>query len=90
MIPTRIRDTPYKKRLSSLEKGAIVKVRGPQGKFVLHEDFSKPAVFLSGGIGVTPFRSIIKHATDKQLSIKIVMFDSNRNQEDILFKKGNR
>jgi glycine betaine catabolism B len=59
MITTRIRDTPYKKRLSSLEEGTIVKVRGPQGKFILHEDYSKPAVFLSGGIGVTPFRSMI-------------------------------
>src|SRR5919202_4972622 len=88
MITTRIRDTPYKKRLSSLKEGTIVKVRGPQGKFVLHEeDYSKPAVFLSGGIGVTPFRSMIKYATDKQLPIKIVMFDSNRNQENTLFKK---
>jgi ferredoxin-NADP reductase/nitrite reductase/ring-hydroxylating ferredoxin subunit len=86
MITTRIRDTPYKKRLSSLEEGAIVKVRGPQGKFVLHDDYSKPAVFLSGGIGVTPFRSMIKYATDKQLPIKIVMFDSNRNPENTLFK----
>ena len=87
MITTRIRDTPYKKRLSTLEEDTIVKVRGPQGKFVLHEDYSKPAVFLSGGIGVTPFRSMIKYATDKQLPIKIVMFDSNRNQENTLFKK---
>ncbi|MFL6370000.1 MAG: ferredoxin--NADP reductase [Nitrososphaeraceae archaeon] len=44
-------------------------------------------MFLSGGIGVTPFRSMIKYATDKQLPIKIVMFDSNRNQENTLFKK---
>src|SRR5919109_2583939 len=88
MISTRIRDTPYKKRLSSLEENTtIVKVRGPEGKFVLHEDYSKPALFLSGGIGVTPFRSMIKYATDKQLPIKIVMFDSNRNQTNILFKR---
>src|SRR5918999_1446312 len=88
MISTRIRDTPYKKRLSSLEENTtIVKVRGPEGKFTLHEDHSKPAVFLSGGIGVTPFRSMIKYATDKQLPIKIMMFDSNRNQENTLFKK---
>ncbi|HJT48816.1 MAG TPA: FAD-dependent oxidoreductase, partial [Nitrososphaeraceae archaeon] len=44
-------------------------------------------VFLSGGIGVTPFRSMIKYATDKQLPIRIIMFDSNRNQENTLFKK---
>ena len=87
MITTRIRDTPYKKRLSLLEEGTIVKVRRPQGKFILHEDYSKPAVFLSGGIGVTPFRSMMKYATDRQLPIKIVMFDSNRNQENTLFKK---
>ena len=87
MISTRIRDTPYKKRLSSLEeKRTKVKVRGPMGKFILHEDHSKPAVFLSGGIGVTPFRSMIKYVTDKQLPIKIVMFDSNRHENNILYK----
>ena len=87
MFSTRIRDSPYKKRLSTLEEGAKVKVRGPEGQFVLHQDYSKPAVFLSGGIGVTPFRSMIKYATDKQLPLKITMFDSNRNRDSILFKK---
>jgi ferredoxin-NADP reductase/nitrite reductase/ring-hydroxylating ferredoxin subunit len=87
MLSTRIRDSPYKKRLSTLEEGSRVKVRGPGGQFVLHEDYSKPAVFLSGGIGVTPFRSMIKYATDKQLPLKIVMFDSNRTRDAILFKK---
>jgi glycine betaine catabolism B len=87
MFSTRIRDSPYKKRLSTLEEGSRVKVRGPEGQFVLHEDYSKPAVFLSGGIGVTPFRSMIKYATDKQLPLRIVIFDSNRNRDNILFKK---
>jgi len=86
MISTRIRDTPYKKRLSSLDERAKVKVRGPEGKFVLHEDHSKPAVFLSGGIGVTPFRSMIKYASDEHLPVKINMFDSNRDQANILYK----
>jgi ferredoxin-NADP reductase/nitrite reductase/ring-hydroxylating ferredoxin subunit len=87
MFSTRIRDSPYKKRLSTLEEGAKVKFRGPEGQFVLHEDYSKPAIFLSGGIGVTPFRTMIKYATDKQLPLKIVMFDSNRNRDNILFRK---
>jgi glycine betaine catabolism B len=88
MFSTRIRDSPYKKRLSALDEGARVKVRGPEGQFVLHQDdYSKPAVFLSGGIGVTPFRSMIKYATDNQLPLKIVMFDSNRNRDSILFKE---
>jgi len=87
MFTTRMRDSPYKKRLTTLEEGTKVKVRGPEGQFVLHDDYSKPAVFLSGGIGVTPFRSMIKYATDKQLPLKIVMFDSNRDSDNILFKK---
>ncbi len=87
MFTTRIRDSPYKKRLYILEDGTKVNVRGPEGQFVLHDDYSKPAVFLSGGIGVTPFRSMIKYTTDKQLPLKIVMFDSNRDPTNILFKK---
>jgi ferredoxin-NADP reductase len=38
------------------------------------------------GIRVTPFRSMIKYATDKQLPIKIVMFDSNRDENNTLYK----
>jgi ferredoxin-NADP reductase len=87
LISTRVRDTPFKKKLACLGVGTSVNITAPLGKFVLHEDYSKPAVFLSGGIGVTPFRSIIKYATNKQLPVKITMFDSNRNQDNILYKK---
>jgi glycine betaine catabolism B len=87
LISTRIRDTPYKQKLASLEEGIEILAWGPQGEFVLHNDHSKPAVFLSGGIGVTPFRSMIKYATDKQLPIKITMFDSNKNLQNILYKE---
>ncbi|SRR6266496_5892687 len=87
LIRTRIRDTPFKKKLASLDVGSHVNVTAPLGRFVLHEDYSKTAVFLSGGIGVTPFRSMIKYSTDKQLPLKIAMFDSNRNLENILYKK---
>ena len=87
MFSTRIRDSPYKKRLVTLEKDVKVKVRGPEGQFVLHQDYTKPAIFLSGGIGVTPFRSMIKYATDMQLPVKIIMFDSNKDRNNILFKK---
>jgi ferredoxin-NADP reductase/nitrite reductase/ring-hydroxylating ferredoxin subunit len=85
IISTRIRDTPYKQALSLLAPGAQVRVSMPQGNFTLHEE-RRPAVLLSGGIGVTPFRSMIKYATDKRLSTRIVMFDSNRNAQNILYK----
>ncbi|MEW6603554.1 MAG: Rieske 2Fe-2S domain-containing protein [Thermoproteota archaeon] len=87
IISTRIRESPYKQRLKQLQQGTKVKISEPQGEFVLQDDYSKPAVFLSGGIGVTPFRSMVKYATDNQLPLRIVMFDSNRSRENILYKK---
>lgn len=86
LISTRIRDTPFKQKLSKLEKGASVKITAPEGDFVLPDDHVNRVVFLSGGIGVTPFRSMIGYATDKQLPLKITMFDSNRNPANILYK----
>lgn len=86
IISTRIRDTPYKQKLASLQEGAKIVAWGLQGEFVLHDDNSKPAVFLSGGIGVTPFRSMVKYATDKRLAVKITVFDSNKNVQNILYK----
>jgi ferredoxin-NADP reductase len=87
LISTRIRDTPFKKKLANLEIGTPIKITAPVGNFVLSEDDnSKCVVFLSGGIGVTPFRSMVKYATDNRLSKRIVMFDSNRNEENILYR----
>ena len=87
LVSTRIRDSPFKQKLSKLDLGASIRITAAFGKFTLPEDYSKPVVFLSGGIGVTPFRSMIKYATDKQLPLKITMFDANRNQQNILFKE---
>ncbi len=87
LITTRIRNTPFKQKLSSLDIGTIVKFICPAGEFVLHDNYLKSAIFLSGGIGVTPFRSMIKYSTDKQLPLKIIMLDSNRNEKNILYKE---
>lgn len=61
-------------------------VTAPMGEFVLPLNYSNPLVFLSGGIGVTPFRSMLKYATDSQLPVQITVFDANRNQINILYK----
>jgi ferredoxin-NADP reductase len=47
----------------------------------------KTAIFLSGGIGVTPFRSMVKYATDSKLPLKIRMFDSNKKKRMYYLKK---
>ena len=86
LISTRIRDTPFKKKLAGLDIGSLVNVTAPMGEFVLPLNYSNPLVFLSGGIGVTPFRSMLKYATDSQLPVQITVFDANRNQINILYK----
>ena len=52
---------------------------------VLHEDTARPAVFLAGGIGITPFLSMARHAAKNRLPHRIFLFYSNRRAEDAAF-----
>src|SRR5438477_11197857 len=53
MIATRMRDSAFKRALGVLPIGAKLSIDGPAGVMVLHEDESRPAVFLAGGSGIT-------------------------------------
>ena len=81
MIATRMRPSAFKNSLKKLKTGGKVKMDGPFGQFVLHENKRTPAVFLAGGIGITPFRSMIKNRPNR----KIVLFYSNRTTKDAPF-----
>jgi ferredoxin-NADP reductase len=85
MITTRMRDTAFKRVLKSepLESGAIIE--GPFGDLTLHKNAARPAVLLTGGIGVTTFRSIAFQAAHLKLPHRIVLFYSNRRPEDAAF-----
>ena len=85
MVATRLRDTAFKRELQRMPIGASVRMEGPFGKFVLHPDQTRPAVFLSGGIGITPFRSMVVHAAMQRSPHRIVLFYSNRRPEDAAF-----
>lgn len=84
-IATRMRDTAFKRVLKSLPMGAMVEVDGPFGSFFLHEKASRPAVFLAGGIGITPFRSMLLDSIDRKLLHRIQLFYSNRRPEDAAY-----
>ena len=84
-IVTRMRDSSFKRVLSKAEEGLPVEIEGPIGSFFLHEKSSRPAIILVGGIGITPFVSILKDATEKKLPHKIYLFYSNRRPEDVPF-----
>ncbi len=85
MIATRMRDTAFKRVLGSAGLGVQVKIDGPSGSFVLHRKTEKPAVFLAGGIGITPFFSIIRQAIHDRTAHQIFLFYSNRRPEDAAF-----
>jgi ferredoxin-NADP reductase len=85
MFATRMRDTAFKRVLKTMEIGTEVSLDAPYGSFTLHNNTHIPAVFLTGGIGVTPVRSIILQAAHDKLAHRIVLFDSNRRPEDAAF-----
>jgi ferredoxin-NADP reductase len=84
MIATRMRDTAFKR---SLAKGTHLNIRleGPGGSFVLHNKVERPAVFLAGGIGITPFFSMTQQATHEKRPQQLYLFYSNHRPEDAAF-----
>jgi len=85
MIATRMRDSAFKRVLKSAALGAPLRIDGPSGVMVLHKDAARPAVFLAGGIGVTPFLAMARHAAKDRLPHHITLFYSNRRPEDAAF-----
>jgi ferredoxin-NADP reductase len=85
MFTTRMRDTAFKRSLTRIPIGTGVKIDSPMGSFTLHKNSAKPAVFLAGGIGITPFLSIVRQADHDRLPHKLHLFYSNRRPEDAPF-----
>jgi ferredoxin-NADP reductase len=85
VIATRMRDSPFKRALKSLSAGSHVQMEGPFGSLTLHNNRSRPAVLIAGGIGITPFMSILRQATNDQLAQQLVLLYSNRRPEDAAF-----
>jgi ferredoxin-NADP reductase len=85
MIATRMRDTAFKRALKTMGPGTEVTMDAPYGSLTLHNNARIPAVFLTGGIGITPVRSIILQAANDKLRHRIFVFDCNRRPEDAPF-----
>jgi ferredoxin-NADP reductase len=85
MFATRMRDTAFKRSLKKVPLSTEVKIDPPMGSFTLHKNSAKPAVLLAGGIGITPFISIVRQADHDRLPHKLFLFYSNRRPEDAPF-----
>lgn len=85
-ITTRFARSPssFKQALKKLRIGETVRIDEPQGEFVV-TDLTKNYIFVAGGIGITPFRSILAEADHNGQKIKACVLYGNKDKE-ILFK----
>lgn len=86
VVATRLREaSAFKRALMTLPIGATVKLTGPLGKMTLHEDSARAAVFIAGGIGITPFMSMLRQAIHDRLHQPLLLLYSNRRPENAAF-----
>jgi len=86
VVATRLREaSAFKRTLMTLPIGATVKLTGPVGKMTLHEDGTRAAVFIAGGIGITPFMSMLRQAIHDRLRQPLLLLYSNYSPERAAF-----
>jgi glycine betaine catabolism B len=79
-------ENEYSLSLKAAKVGDWVRIDAPYGQFTFEGEHSKIAL-IAGGIGITPFISMCKNATDKKLNSKITLFFGCKTQSDIAFYK---
>jgi ferredoxin-NADP reductase len=65
--------------------GLEMEVDGPYGAFTLHPEAARPAVFLAGGIGITPFRSMVADIVGRKSGRRVTLVYSNRTASSAAF-----
>lgn len=75
----------YKKSLLTMQPGEKVLAGQLAGDFTLPKNPKEKSVFIAGGIGITPFRSMIKYMVDTKQARDIVMFYSNKNVSEVVY-----
>lgn len=87
MITTKIVDQAslFKQKFNSLLPGEKVRFFGPMGMFTLPEKSKRPLVFLAGGIGITPFHSMLVSAAASNIKLPITLFVSFSSPGDVIF-----
>jgi len=83
-VTCKISETPFKQALARLRPGETAEVVGPLGHFLF--DRSRPAVFVAGGIGITPFRGMLRFAADSDGPHPRRLLYSARVPEELVFR----
>ena len=76
----------FKKAMLKMNVGDEIVASQLAGDFTLPEDRRQKCVFIAGGVGVTPFRSMIKYLLDTHRPRPITLFYANKTVDDILYK----
>ena len=84
-IATRMRASTFKNALADLPVGSAAGLEGPFGSLTLHSSRARPAVFITGGIGITPFISILRQGAFDRLPQRFNLVYSNHRPEDAAF-----
>jgi len=82
----KITDHPYSLALDKMKSGDWAKINGPYGEFTFPEQRKKLG-FLTGGIGITPMRSMLRFIADKNLDTDVHMLYANKTAGDIVFRE---
>lgn len=85
VVATRMRDSTFKRALGSLPIGSECRIEGPFGSLTLHKNTARAGVLIAGGIGVTPFMSMLRHAAKQNTPQDLLLLCSNRRPEDTPF-----
>ena len=78
-------ESDYKKALWTKKIDDEVEIAGPNGGFIFDESDKTSRLFIAGGIGITPFRSMIRYAVDKNLSVPITLLYSVKTKDQAAF-----
>lgn len=85
LFATRISGSAFKRTLEKLLPGDEVRIGQSQGTMILYDEIDMPIVMIAGGVGITPFRSMVRYAVDMQWSHPIALFYSNKTPEETAF-----
>jgi ferredoxin-NADP reductase len=85
VVATRLRSSAFKRSLAALEPGAHAEIDGPFGSLTLHSNRSRPGVFIAGGIGITPFISMLRQSAHEGREQVLKLLYSNRRPDDAAF-----
>ncbi|MBI3734801.1 MAG: FAD-dependent oxidoreductase [Chloroflexi bacterium] len=86
MFTTKMRGSGFKETLRHAPIGYELTMETPRGSFVVPEGDARRHVFIAGGIGITPYRSILRHAADSGAPVDAFLFYFNRSASDIAFR----